>query len=71
MHPLSTVDFSAGTQEDWRSDADDFPAAALGEPLGDWEGEVWVDINNEVRTCDRLLLEYVTAVVALRYSPYS
>lgn len=41
------LDFSAGTQEDWRDDADDFPQEALGEPLGDWEGEVWVDINNE------------------------
>ncbi|CAM9675453.1 unnamed protein product [Pylaiella littoralis] len=39
--------FSAGTQEDWRPDADDFPAEALGEPLGDWEGEVWADVNNE------------------------
>eukprot|EP00903_Cladosiphon_okamuranus_P007685 g7449.t1 len=39
--------FSAGTRESWRDDADDFPAAALGEALGDWEGEVWVDVNNE------------------------
>lgn len=42
------IDFSAGTKEDWREDADDFPEVALGEPLGDWQGEVWVDINNEV-----------------------
>ena len=41
-------DFSAGTQEDWRDDALDFPEEALGAPLGDWEGEVWVDVNNEV-----------------------
>ncbi len=44
----SAADFSAGTKEDWREDADDFPEEALGEPLGDWEGEVWVDVNNEV-----------------------
>ena len=42
------TDFSAGTKEDWRADADDFPVASLGEALGDWEGEVWVDVNNEV-----------------------
>lgn len=46
----SATDFSAGTKEDWRPDADDFPAEALGEPLGDWEGEVWADVNNEVHT---------------------
>lgn len=41
-------DFSAGTKEDWRSDADDFPEEALGLPLEDWDGEVWIDISNEV-----------------------
>ncbi|CAM9970119.1 unnamed protein product, partial [Scytosiphon promiscuus] len=40
--------FSAGTKEDWRDDADDFPEEALGEPLGDWEGEVWLDVTNEI-----------------------
>ncbi|CAM9451601.1 unnamed protein product [Ectocarpus sp. 12 AP-2014] len=39
--------FSAGTREDWREDADDFPEEGLGEPLADWDGEVWVDVNNE------------------------
>lgn len=47
-HAYFFQDFSAGTQEDWRDDADDFPEEALGEPLGNWEGEVWVDVNNEV-----------------------
>ena len=50
LSPSPPADFSAGTREDWRDDADDFPAAALGEALGDWEGEVWVDVNNEVST---------------------
>jgi len=35
--------FSAGSREDWRPDADRFPAATLGNPLDGWEGEVWLD----------------------------
>lgn len=46
--PAAVPDFSAGTREDWRKDADDFPTEALGGPLEDWDGEVWVDVNNEV-----------------------
>lgn len=43
--------FSAGSYEEWRSDADQFPASALGEPLEGWPGEWWVDITNStVRT---------------------
>lgn len=41
-------DFSGGTRELWREDATDFPEEALGNPLEDWDGEVWVDVNNEV-----------------------
>lgn len=37
--------FSAGTWEDWREDADDFPAEVMGEPMEDWEGERWLDIR--------------------------
>ena len=37
--------FSAGSHEDWRADAGAFPAAAIGEPLGDWEGEHWLDVR--------------------------
>lgn len=40
---------SIGTYEEWREDADDFPAAAIGSPMEDWDGENWLDINNEVR----------------------
>ncbi|GAA1650178.1 endo alpha-1,4 polygalactosaminidase [Nonomuraea maheshkhaliensis] len=36
---------SAGTYEDWRPDAGRFPAAVLGDPLEDWEGERWLDIR--------------------------
>lgn len=37
--------FSAGTWEDWREDAADFPEAVLGNDLEDWEGERWLDIS--------------------------
>ena len=37
--------FSAGSWEDWREDADDFPEAVLGEDLVGWEGERWLDIR--------------------------
>ncbi|KAK5165721.1 uncharacterized protein LTR77_008644 [Saxophila tyrrhenica] len=45
-HPVICY-FSAGSYEDWRGDADDFPSAALGEPLGGWEGEYWLDTRNQ------------------------
>jgi hypothetical protein len=38
--------FSAGSHEDWRSDAGDFPTAALGEPLDGWPGERWLDVRD-------------------------
>ncbi len=37
--------FSAGTREDWRPDAGDFPAAVLGNDLPEWPGEKWLDIR--------------------------
>lgn len=39
--------FSAGSYEDWRADAADFPPEALGEPLDGWEGEWWIDVTND------------------------
>jgi hypothetical protein len=43
--------FSAGSYEDWRSDAGQFPAAALGNPLDGWPGENWLDTRSAaVRT---------------------
>ena len=42
--------FSAGSYEDWRSDASQFPAAALGNGLDGWPGENWLDTRStEVR----------------------
>lgn len=37
--------FSAGSYEDFRPDADDFPPEVLGEPLDEWPGERWLDIS--------------------------
>jgi hypothetical protein len=37
--------FSAGSHEDWRSDAKDFPPAVLGKVMEGWEGETWLDIR--------------------------
>ena len=36
---------SAGSYEEWRPDAGDFPEEVLGEPLDDWPGERWLDIS--------------------------
>ena len=36
---------SAGSWEDWRPDAPEFPDAVLGTPLAGWEGERWLDIR--------------------------
>lgn len=51
--------FSAGSFEDWRTDADDFPTEAIGNPLGDWEGEWWIDHTHPtVRDIMTARLEY-------------
>jgi hypothetical protein len=39
--------FSAGSWEDWRPDAGDFPSGAIGNPLEGWEGESWLDTRDE------------------------
>lgn len=36
---------SAGSHEDWRPDADDYPDDVIGAPLDDWPGERWVDVR--------------------------
>ncbi len=36
---------SAGSYEDWRPDADDFPSSVLGRSNG-WAGEKWLDISD-------------------------
>lgn len=37
--------FSAGSWEEWRPDADDFPLEVLGNDLEGWPGEKWLDIR--------------------------
>lgn len=39
---------SAGSYEDWRPDAADFPQSVLGDPLEGWPGERWLDIRQIV-----------------------
>ncbi|WP_431900158.1 endo alpha-1,4 polygalactosaminidase [Nonomuraea sp. bgisy101] len=36
---------SAGSYEDWRPDAAQFPASVLGADLDEWPGERWLDIR--------------------------
>src|SRR5262249_22976187 len=38
--------FSAGSREDWRPDASQFPSSSLGSPLDGWPGEVWIDTRS-------------------------
>ncbi|CEJ94908.1 hypothetical protein VHEMI10415 [[Torrubiella] hemipterigena] len=38
--------FSAGTYEDWRSDAKQFQKSDIGSPLGDWPGESWLKTSS-------------------------
>jgi hypothetical protein len=56
--PQSTIDalhaagrkvicyFSAGTYEDWRSDATKFPSSSYGNAVDGWPGENWLDTRN-------------------------
>ena len=37
--------FSAGSYENWRDDAEDFPESVKGYDLDDWDGEKWLDIR--------------------------
>lgn len=37
--------FSAGSWENWRPDASDFPKDALGKALDGWPGEKWLDVR--------------------------
>ena len=36
---------SVGSWEDWRPDADQFPAAVIGKDYSGWPGEKWLDIR--------------------------
>lgn len=37
--------FSAGSHEDWKPDARNFPADTLGKSMRGWKGETWLDIR--------------------------
>jgi hypothetical protein len=37
---------SAGSYENWRSDAGQFPSAILGRNLDGWPGERWLDVRD-------------------------
>lgn len=37
--------FSAGSWEDWRPDAGDFPEEVIGHALQGWPGEYWLDVR--------------------------
>lgn len=39
--------FSAGTWEEWRDDADDFPEEAVGNTMEEWDDEKWLDVRSE------------------------
>lgn len=39
--------FSAGTYEDWRPDIAKFKSADIGEAMGDWPGENWVNTKSK------------------------
>ena len=45
LYEVITCYFSAGTFEDWRDDADQFPASVIGKALPEWDGENWLDIR--------------------------
>jgi hypothetical protein len=51
--------FSAGSFEDWRPDAGDFPASILGNDLEGWPGERWLDIRN-LQALAPIMLERIT-----------
>jgi hypothetical protein len=37
--------FSAGSYENWRPDASQFPSAVLGNPMDGWPGERWLNVK--------------------------
>ncbi len=44
--------FSAGSWEDWRSDASNFPESVKGNDLDGWAGEKWLDIRDGLPDSD-------------------
>ena len=52
--------FSAGSWEDWREDAGDFPDVVLGKTLAGWKDERWSEQCFEYDECE-LLLPFIDA----------
>ena len=51
--------FSAGSREEWRDDAGEFPDDAIGSEVEGWPGEHWVDINDPtVRAIMQARMDY-------------
>ncbi|KAF3909890.1 hypothetical protein ABW21_db0208151 [Orbilia brochopaga] len=50
---------SAGSWEDWRSDAKKFPKSVIGKPLDGWPGESWLDIR-QINTLKPILQARLT-----------
>lgn len=46
--------FSAGSREDWRPDASQFPDSLLGDNLEGWPGEHWLDIR-QIQVLDSIM----------------
>ena len=46
--------FSAGSWEEFRDDANDFPEEVLGETLEGWEDEKWLDVSNYQKFSDTM-----------------
>jgi len=44
-HPVICY-FSAGTWEDWRKDKNEFPKKSLGNVVGGWPQERWVNVSD-------------------------
>jgi hypothetical protein len=40
--------FSAGSYENWRPDANEFPISVLGNNVSEWAGERWLNISSNV-----------------------
>jgi hypothetical protein len=54
--------FSAGSYEEWRIDAAEFPSAGLGKALEGWPGERWLDVRHAgVRQVVRARLDRAVA----------
>lgn len=47
--------FSAGSREEWRNDASQFPEESLGKTLSGWPGERWLDVADHEKFADIML----------------